>query len=67
MYVLMMLTTSVTAFSTVNFHEARVLLTLAVFSPTWAMDFMLTVILTTGDDSCSEAEFLIILRNTIPH
>ena len=51
---LTVLTTSVTAFSTINFHEARVLLTLAVFSPTRAMDFVLTVILTTGDDSCSE-------------
>ena len=51
---LTVLTTSVTAFSTINFHEARVLLTLAVFSPTRAMDFVLTVVLTTGDDSCSE-------------
>jgi len=42
------LTTSVTAFSAVNLHKARVLLALAVFSPTWTMNFVLTVILTTG-------------------
>lgn len=48
------LTADVAAFSTFNFHKGRILLTLAVFSPKWALDFVCTVILTTGgSDSCN--------------
>ena len=53
---LCVLTTDAAACWTVNFHEDRILLTLAMVSIGWALGFVFTIILTTRireSDSCN--------------